>query len=487
MKKPAKGSNVHILPPPPTNDPEFYHQVNGWGTTEDDIIRNMNRFYAFITEEVKIMQVLEDGTIKNITLSTFYASHAHHLFAILGADGKPKEIDVGHLWFKSNRKRIYKQLVFTPHAQPKDDIYNLWEGFKITPKEGDVQPFLDYVKEIICSENEEHYTYLIALLAQMFQKPGDKPGIAVVLRGEEGVGKSFFVERLCDLIAPYYFKSSNPKHIFGDHNSQLRNKIILHIEEAEWSGTKGHERQLRDIITGQEMSIHEKWVAIGRNNANYIHVFITGNPDRLVSVGTGARRIFAMYVSNKRIRDNEYFGNLDKEFKGGMDAALLHYFLHYDYNGVNLRKAPDTEELVHHKKRSLSGVLEYLNNLAETGEMPAGKPEPDGGWRIAKRQLYRDYCAPHKWRYKLIRMSEDNFGREFTSLLPDIQNGVAHRAANGKVTSIVKDRKTSRTEGKQLNAYIIPPLKAFRELIEFDLEAIGKMTWKEKDQWTLRV
>jgi hypothetical protein len=61
------------------------------------------------------------------------------------------------------------------------------------------------MKSIICKDNEENYNYLVALIADMFQNPGKKPGIAVVIRGDEGVGKSFFVEKLCALMDGYYF------------------------------------------------------------------------------------------------------------------------------------------------------------------------------------------------------------------------------------------------------------------------------------------
>jgi predicted P-loop ATPase len=107
----------------------------------------------------------------------------------------------------------------------------------------------------ICSGNQRDYEYLIALVAQMFQEPHLKPGIAVVLRGDEGVGKSFFIEKLSALMDKYHFKTSNPAYVFGDHNGQLKNVILLHLEEAVWAGSKKDESLLKDLITGPEIPI----------------------------------------------------------------------------------------------------------------------------------------------------------------------------------------------------------------------------------------
>ena len=75
--------------------------------------------------------------------------------------------------------------------------YNLFKGYKLgAGKAGDAFPFLGLMKDVICAGDERDFKFLELLVAQMFKEPNKKPGIAVVVRGDEGVGKSFFVERL---------------------------------------------------------------------------------------------------------------------------------------------------------------------------------------------------------------------------------------------------------------------------------------------------
>ena len=162
-----------------------------------------------------------------------------------------------------------------------DGKYNLFKGYKLgAGTTGDVAPFIDLMKNVICAGHEDNFNYLVALIAQMFQYPHLKPGVAVVIRSDEGVGKSFFVEKLSELMSPYYFKTSNPAYVFGDHNGQLKNVILLHLEEAVWAGSKKDESLLKDLITGKTLEINDKFIPV-YSVPNHLHLFITGNPDWL--------------------------------------------------------------------------------------------------------------------------------------------------------------------------------------------------------------
>src|SRR5210317_1741264 len=71
--------------------------------------------------------------------------------------------------------------------------FNLYKGFNVVSKKGDWSLFRNHIRDVICSGNEEHFDYLIKWMARIVQDTGgDRPGIAVVLRGGRGVGKSIF-------------------------------------------------------------------------------------------------------------------------------------------------------------------------------------------------------------------------------------------------------------------------------------------------------
>jgi hypothetical protein len=62
-----------------------------------------------------------------------------------------------------------------------------------------IQPFLDHVRNVICSGNESYYAAEMMKDAWMFQHPLHHMKWATVLVGEQGTGKNVYTEVLCKL------------------------------------------------------------------------------------------------------------------------------------------------------------------------------------------------------------------------------------------------------------------------------------------------
>jgi Family of unknown function (DUF5906) len=450
--------------------------------TKQEALEWLNKSYACITinGKYKVLHEKSDGEIEIMDTVDFTKSLADMLIDISSPDeNKSKIVPITELWLKwAERRRYDNGFTFDPsRVGHHDGKYNLFKGYQIVPREGDCSIFLDYVKLVICSGNERDYTYLISLVAQMFQFPHLKPGIAVVLRGDEGVGKSFFIEKLGALMPDYYFKTSNPEYIFGDHNGQLKNKLMVHLEEAFSARSKKDESLLKDMITGSTIEINDKYIPVYAV-PNHLHVFISGNPDWLVSAGFRARRLFALHVSDVHRLDTNYFSGIDKWFNSGGNAALMHYFLNYK-SDVNLRIAPITEELIYQKKQGLSGVAEWAMSIGETGQMPYGelkeREEVIVGVVVIKRLLYHDFLQSPMGNNS--KLSEVKFGMEFTRLFPKLVDG-------DEGDSVIKnDLKCKGARGVRFNAYYIPNIDVYRQ--SFDLYISGKTQWAEVKEWTV--
>jgi hypothetical protein len=193
----------------------------------------LNKSYACISisGKEKVLYEKSNGEIEIKEYSDFTKSLAHMRIDVTSSDGtKTKQTAITELWLIWAGRRIYENgFTFDPsRVGHYDGMYNLFKGYRgIIPREGDVAPFLDYTKDIICSGHHNNSVYLVALVSQMYQEPHLKPGVAVALRGDEGVGKSFFVEKLGYLMREYYLKTSNPAYIFGDHNGTYEGQIIV--------------------------------------------------------------------------------------------------------------------------------------------------------------------------------------------------------------------------------------------------------------------
>jgi Family of unknown function (DUF5906) len=413
-----------------------------------------------------------------------------------GTTDKPKLECTAKLWFDDSRRRTYKGgLTFDPSRiyAVDEDQYNLFKGYQIIPREGVCKIFLDYMKDIICSGNERNYKYLLALIAQMFQKPGDKPGVAVALRGDEGVGKSFFIEKLGALMGPYYFKTSNPAYVFGDHNSQLKNKLLMHLEEAVFAGSKKEDSQMKDLITSPTLQIDEKFIPL-YSVTNHLHFFLSGNPDHLVRAGFESRRILALHVSDARRVDTDYFAGIDEWFKSGGAENLMHYFLHHKWEAAlveidikDLRNVPVTEELIYQRKQTASGLEKWALNSCEELNLPYGDVKEDGTVHVIKTLLVHAYNnSPEGKRQQL---SENEFGNRFLALFPKVVNGEIPKHKNRKPVSIItggRDYKIKDCNGRPQYAYIIPASDECRSALDFKLSGKSdvKNDWDNSEKWS---
>ena len=91
-----------------------------------------------------------------------------------------------------------------------------------------IEPFINFIKEIICSDDNELFTYVIGWIATMIQNPGVKNETALILKGLQGVGKNRFTDILCELLAGYSERNINDiEELTGNFNSNVENKMLL--------------------------------------------------------------------------------------------------------------------------------------------------------------------------------------------------------------------------------------------------------------------
>ena len=115
----------------------------------------------------------------------------------ISAKGNAVTKNEADIWLEHEDRRQYiNGVVFDPSTRgAPDGMLNLWEGFAVTPAEGDWSLLREHILVNICNGVQEHYNFLYRWLARMFQKPGEPAHVAPVLRGKQGVGKSFLRRR----------------------------------------------------------------------------------------------------------------------------------------------------------------------------------------------------------------------------------------------------------------------------------------------------
>jgi phage/plasmid-associated DNA primase len=124
----------------------------------------------------------------------------------------------------------------------------------------------------------------------MFQRPSEKTGIALIIKGIQGAGKN----RLLDLIkllmgVSKYLETSRPEHdIYGRFTDARRDKILVVINEAGRRANVGNADQLKDMITSSTFTWEAKGRDIIKMNCFCRFIFTTNN-DNIIKMDLAER------------------------------------------------------------------------------------------------------------------------------------------------------------------------------------------------------
>jgi hypothetical protein len=280
-------------------------------------------------------------------------------------------LEVKNYFFKQNFK-IY-QTVMNPkigliNNNDLSENYelNLFEGFlhKSKPfenfnkeqKDG-VELFLSFMKEVLASNNEDEYNYILKWIANMAQ--GNKNDSCLYFKGIEGLGKSTFGEFL------YYYvigtkasTFSNKTPLTSDNNKELCGKLLVIFEELpvfsdrEWETVSSTLKKAITCDMEKYCDKYEKKFECENLN-NYI---INTNLEALKH--SEGRRYFLGNVSTKRREDHEYFKHLKKIcFNKHVGEAFFSYLYTIDISDFNAQKDMPQTKL---KLDAIADRLDYV-------------------------------------------------------------------------------------------------------------------------------
>ncbi|GHV55332.1 hypothetical protein FACS1894206_09610 [Deltaproteobacteria bacterium] len=286
--------------------------------------------------------------------------------------GVPVYHDVKYFldWKKNEHRRQYSYgIKFFPGQLSEYEskkYYNLWRGFPVEGKQGEFPKIEYHFKHVWCRDNMEHYNYLMAWFADIIQNPSKKKGVALVVKGGRGWGKSIIFENLLNQIFGYtYIKIDKAEQITGKFNQHLQGKLFVVLEEAVWAGDKTAEGTLKSMITDTEFVIEGKGTNAEKSKA-YFRLAFNSNEKQAVPASTDERRYFALKVSDEYLGNKEYFIDLVYEIEHGGVEAFMYYLQHLDISNIDLRYVPKTEALYEDISAKMETIERFLVDLLET-------------------------------------------------------------------------------------------------------------------------
>jgi hypothetical protein len=370
-----------------------------WGFDIDE----MNREYALVLMGSKSVVYYERANAgladakRFLTIEAFAIWLRNRRTQVAGADGRVKAMTWAARWLDHPERRQYRGVEFwpDPHNAPGTaGFLNLWSGFAVKPAavrdERRYSVFRDHLLNNVCNGNEALFRWVFAFFADIVQRPRNRPGTALVMRGRMGSGKTKVGEVFGRLFPQHYFLVDTPRYITGNFNAHMASCLLLQADEAVWAGDKTAEGRLKGLVTAEVQFIEAKGVD-PIELRNFVRLVMTSNEDWVVPAGKDERRFAVIDVNPRCANSHTYFAEMEAELAAGGLEALLADLLAFDLNAVNLRAIPKTDALGDQKIRSLDSVESWCFGrlVAGTGTRDASEWPKD----IGADALYSDYIG----------------------------------------------------------------------------------------------
>lgn len=287
----------------------------------------------------------------------------------------PKESKDGNItyvssfreWNAWSQRRFYRRgFMLDPSCEGHTrDRYNLWRGYGVEPFPGDISQFRRHL-DVVEGEARD---YIWKWICWVVQNPADKPRVAVVLRGDEGVGKGFIGQALIRLFGDHAMTVTHKRHVTGNFNSHLRHICFLFADEADFS-REDHDGALKTLITEDVMAVEAKGVDV-KQVSSHVSLFMSTNREFVVPVSENGRRYVVADVSDAHKGDAEYWRQLWSWLDDGGASHLLHAALAEDLGDWHPEgNRVVTNALRAQKAGSLSPLDSILFEHLYSGECP---------------------------------------------------------------------------------------------------------------------
>lgn len=339
----------------------------------EKILRRWNDRFALVdVGSASILDSEKDWTDSPFTkLDTWKVISSNQ--KILVSDGTGQKMEsISKLWLEWSQRKTYTGVVFDP-AMPKNSTkYNLFKGFKTQERKGDWSLLKQHIYEVLCHENDEFYDWIMTWFAHLVQRPWEKKGSALIVRGVKGAGKTTVFEFLEQMVAPYAITSSQPEHITGKFNWHFRDKLLLIAEEGLFAGSSRDDSIIKDLITGKKMLMEPKGIDAFYMD-QYIRLVIISNEDWVINATSDERRYFVIDVNDKYAQDVDYFSALYNQMNNGGIEAMMYELLRFeppfDQGWDILRTPPKTDALAKQVSQSIPIHEKFFVGLLENGSV----------------------------------------------------------------------------------------------------------------------
>ena len=334
-------------------------------------------------------------------------------------------------WCHDKQRKTYIDVDIFPHdVEVHKDYLNLWDGFaveKLNTAIEDITPILNHIK-IMLNHHEPSYEFFLNWLANLFQYPSST-SIFVSISSKEGSGKSALIDLITNMVGSKKSKeiSDMGNELFGSFNAELRDVVLMNINEVERHDAGKCYERLKTQITSPKVRIHPKGQT-PYDVANLRKFISTNNNPHAIVIKEGNRRYFATESSNELIGNVDYFDHFYQLIKSeSMQYSFWKFLMDRPVKKqLTAKDIPVTDLMREAYVLNRDPLDDFIEELS-VGE-----------------KLYMDDIYTHYKQWMTMKgmeytMNFKQFSMKFTRAVePHIEN----KGRNDKLVDGVRDRRT---------------------------------------------
>jgi len=361
-----------------------------------------------------------------------------------------EEMPAFRWWLVQEDRQQYSEVTFQPDpAKASPDALNLFHGFAVKPSAGgSCALFREHVEQNVCGGDVELAEFVWDWAADLVQRPGQKCGVALMLRGDKGTGKSVFSNVLAHLVGERYAPIIDSAEGFtGRFSGHLEHALLLVVEEAYHAGNPAHEARLKSLVTGGRIAVERKHIDT-YTAESFFRIILTSNADHVLPASAGERRFVCLDVKPTRKQDGAFFRAMLAELEAGGYGALMADLMAREIADRDFSKPPMTAALSDQIRLSLKPDESWWASLLATGAVSFSHP-PEGVDGELEWPLDDVFTVERAHLLASFRQSMPNF------------RGPATPEALGRFLGVVCPNvgfvKASLGYGRRANCYRLPP------------------------------
>ena len=273
--------------------------------------------------EIKVYELKELTVLQSVKL--FYLSNSkgcvYNLYQFIQLP-----FVMQHLMFKG-----YK------FYSPNPKYYSIFRGYPHQPaprvNKAIIQPFIDHIMHIVCSDNVALNDWLWKWFAWIIQNPDGMTTKVPLLIGEPGCGKtSFCTNQFATLIgSDYAIKNcTNANELFGKFNGLIENKKLIVLNEladgeaSSFSTNTLDYARFKSMVSDTPIDITNKYQPC-RIVDNVLNLIIVSNNSKPFGIDQNDRRLVPIYCKNtyaENIADDEHTKQTKRDYFNKLAACV---------------------------------------------------------------------------------------------------------------------------------------------------------------------